>query len=144
MQTGKTKEKKTELPGGYVRPEFLDGKTYQFQYNGGSIFITINVDPESKQPVETFVERGKSGDEEKALAEGIGRLASIALQKGVPAKEIIRTLKGIQVTRNQTINPAKNGGKGFTIYSVPDALARALSYHAEIERFEEIVEGVEG
>jgi len=140
MQT----QNKRELPGGYERPEFLDGKTYQFQYNGGSIFIIINVDPETKQPVETFVERGKSGDEEKALAEGIGRLASIALQKGVPAKDIIRTLQGIQVTRNATINAPKNGGEGFTIYSVPDALARALSYHADTKRFEEIVEGMEG
>ena len=90
LETEKTKNlresKKAEgvhiLSGGYVRPEYLVGRTYRFTYNNNGLFITINKD-ENGIPREVFIERGKSGDEEKAAYEGMGRLISIALQSNI-------------------------------------------------------------
>ena len=132
LETGKTKtiREGTEtldgghvLPGGYTRPEYLEGKTYRFTYNNSGLFITINKD-EDGIPKEVFIERGKSGDEEKAAYEGMGRLISIALQSNLDVKSIIKTLRGIQ-TRNVAWHQTKNGS--IPIRSVPDAIAHVLS-----------------
>ena len=132
LETGRTKALRegTEtrdgghvLPGGYTRPEYLEGKTYRFTYNNSGLFITINKD-ENGIPKEVFIERGKSGDEERAAYEGMGRLISIALQSNIDVKSIIKTLRGIQ-TRNVAWHQTKNGS--IPIRSVPDAIAHALS-----------------
>tara|TARA_B000000460_G_scaffold247240_1_gene221864 strand:- start:2192 stop:4594 length:2403 start_codon:yes stop_codon:yes gene_type:complete len=119
------------LPGGYKRPEYLIGRTYRFTYTNSGLFITINRDQEGR-PREVFIERGKSGDEEKAAYEGMGRLISIALQSDVDVKSIIKTMRGIQ-TKNISWHQTK--GTSIPIRSVPDAVAHALadSIHAESE-----------
>ncbi len=121
----------TTLPGGYFRPEFLEGRTYRFTYNNSGLFITVNKD-ERGAVREVFIERGKSGDEEKAAYEGLGRTISIALQSAVDIKELIKTLRGIQ-TRNVSWHKTKDGS--IPIRSVPDALAHALaqSIHSETQ-----------
>ena len=136
LETDKTKNlrgnKSTHvLPGGYKRPEYLIGRTYRFTYTNSGLFITINRDQEGK-PREVFIERGKSGDEEKAAYEGMGRLISIALQSDVDVKSIIKTMRGIQ-TKNISWHQTK--GTSIPIRSVPDAVAHALadSIHAESE-----------
>ena len=119
------------LSGGYKRPEYLIGRTYRFTYTNSGLFITINKDQEGN-PREVFIERGKSGDEEKAAYEGMGRLISIALQSDVNVKSIIKTMRGIQ-TKNISWHQTK--GTSIPIRSVPDAVAHALadSIHAESE-----------
>ena len=107
LETDKTKNLRSSkseneslhvLSGGYKRPEYLEGRTYRFTYTNSGLFITINKD-ENGIPREVFIERGKSGDEEKAAYEGMGRLISIALQSNVNVTSIIKTMRGIQ-TRN--------------------------------------------
>ena len=110
------------LPGGWKRPSVLDGRTFKFTYNNSGLFITINWD-EKKILREVFIERGKSGDEEKAAYEALGRAISLALQSGVRGSALVDTLKEIK-TRNptwQTMN-----GKSITITSVPDAVSKVL------------------
>ena len=111
------------LSGGYSRPEYLVGRTYRFTYNNSGLFITINKD-ENGIPREVFIERGKSGDEEKAAYEGMGRLISIALQSNVDVSSIIKTMRGIQ-TKNISWHQTK--GNSIPIRSVPDAVAHALA-----------------
>ena len=125
------KESAHVLPGGYKRPEYLVGRTYRFTYTNSGLFITINRDQEGR-PREVFIERGKSGDEEKAAYEGMGRLISIALQSDVDVKAIIKTMRGIQ-TKNVSWHQTK--GTSIPIRSVPDAVAHALadSIHTEPE-----------
>ena len=127
----KDKQSAHVLPGGYKRPEFLVGRTYRFTYTNSGLFITINRDQEGR-PREVFIERGKSGDEEKAAYEGMGRLISIALQSDVDVKAIIKTMRGIQ-TKNVSWHQTK--GTSIPIRSVPDAVAHALadSIHTEPE-----------
>ena len=115
--------KVSHIPEGYSRPEYLEGRTYRFTYNNSGLFITVNKDQQEKVR-EVFIERGKSGDEEKAAYEAMGRTVSIALQKGVEVKEMIKTLRGIQ-TRNVSWHKTKDGS--IPLRSVPDAVAHALA-----------------
>ena len=122
------------LSGGYIRPEYLIGRTYRFTYNNSGLFITINKD-ENGVPREVFIERGKSGDEEKAAYEGMGRLISIALQSNIDVSSIIKTMRGIQ-TKNISWHQTK--GNSIPIRSVPDAVAHALADTIHNEQVEVI------
>ena len=142
LRNAKLNNKSTHmLPGGYKRPEYLIGRTYRFTYTNSGLFITINKD-QNGIPREVFIERGKSGDEEKAAYEGMGRLISIALQSDVDVKSIIKTMRGIQ-TRNVSWHQTKVGS--IAIRSVPDAIAHALadSIHVESEVSEPKVSKIE-
>ncbi|MEZ4605981.1 MAG: hypothetical protein R2865_04030 [Deinococcales bacterium] len=80
-------------------------------------YVTVNM--QDGLPSEVFIIAGKAGDEANADAEALGRLASIALQYGVPAEAIIKTLRGI------------NGGmygsyQGRLVASKADLIAVAL------------------
>jgi ribonucleoside-diphosphate reductase alpha chain len=101
----------------FDRPRVLMGNTIQFKLVEGSLYVTINED--NKGIKEVFVNLGKSGEDEKAYAEAIGRLISLYLQQGGGISETIHTLKGIQ---------GKNTvwSEGMQLLSVPDAVAKAL------------------
>jgi len=100
------------------RPRVLHGFTARLNTGQGSLYVTINTDPENN-PVEVFSNIGKSGGDTAALAEAIGRLISIALQKGVKVEEISHTLIGITGSR-----PVWNDG--VLIKSVPDGIGQIL------------------
>lgn len=80
-------------------------------------FVTVN--KQDGLPSEVFIVSGKAGDEANADSEALGRVVSIALQYGVPAEALIKTLRGI------------NGGMygtyhGRLVASKADLLAVAL------------------
>ena len=82
-----------------------------------SFYITVN--KQLDFPVEVFIGSGKSGEEANADSEALGRMVSIALQYGVPAEAIVKTLRGI------------NGGmygtyQGRMVASKADLIAVAL------------------
>ncbi|CAN5694642.1 hypothetical protein BH23DEI1_BH23DEI1_23700 [soil metagenome] len=56
-------------------------------------YVTVN--KQDGLPVECFVTSGKAGDEANADSEALGRVVSVALQYGVPAEAIVKTLRGI-------------------------------------------------
>ncbi len=56
-------------------------------------FVTVN--KQDGLPTEVFIVSGKAGDEANADSEALGRVISIALQYGVPAEAVIKTLRGI-------------------------------------------------
>jgi ribonucleoside-diphosphate reductase alpha chain len=58
-----------------------------------SFYITVN--KQYDLPVEVFISSGKSGDEANADSEALGRMVSLALQYGVPAEAVVKTLRGI-------------------------------------------------
>ncbi len=100
------------------RPRVLHGCTTKLNTGQGSLYVTINSDEEN-EPVEVFANIGKSGGDTAALAEAIGRLISIALQKNVKVEEVSQTLIGITGSR-----PVWNQGK--LIKSVPDGIGQIL------------------
>lgn len=80
-------------------------------------YVTVN--KQDGLPVEVFITSGKAGDEANADSEALGRVVSIALQYGVPAEALVKTLRGI------------NGGmygtyQGRLVASRADLIAVAL------------------
>jgi ribonucleoside-diphosphate reductase alpha chain len=99
--TGFTDAVKLTLPGGEHR----------------GFYVTVN--KQDGLPVEVFITSGKAGDEANADSEALGRVVSIALQYGVPAEALVKTLRGI------------NGGmygsyEGRLVASRADLIAVAL------------------
>lgn len=103
----------------FVRPMEMLGKTFVIQMvENGKVYVTINNSSGGK-PVEIFLNVGKSGTEEKAYSEAIGRLASLYLQSGGDPMKVVHSLKGIKGKSVTFIS----GGK---VFSVPDAVAFLL------------------
>jgi len=69
------------------RPRVLEGKTVKIKLTTGNLYTTVNFDDKGKV-IEVFLNLGKSGSEEKAFAEAIGRLISLYLQRGGDVKEV--------------------------------------------------------
>jgi ribonucleoside-diphosphate reductase alpha chain len=102
----------------FERPKVLIGQTIKMKLPQGSLYVTANKNGDDVIR-ETFVTLGKSGGDEKADAEAIGRLISLYLQHGGVIEEVIHTLRGIQGR-----DVAWDNGK--QLLSVPDAVAKAL------------------
>jgi ribonucleoside-diphosphate reductase alpha chain len=111
-------QKKIEAPGlTFERPRLMEGKTLKLKLPQGGLYLTANiVDGELK---EVFVTLGKSGGDEKADAEALGRLISLYLQHGGDIKSVISTLKGIK-------GRYVSWDEGTQLLSIPDAIAKAL------------------
>ncbi len=105
------------------RPEVTRGRTIKMVTDLGNCYITINEDEYGI--FEVFIYLGKSGSQTMAFTEAIGRLISLAVRSGVPVSEIVKQLKGIKSStpvRQET---------GEIIYSVPDAIAKAIEKYLE-------------
>jgi ribonucleoside-diphosphate reductase alpha chain len=101
----------------FARPRAMEGKTLKLKLPQGGIYVTANM--ANGEPREVFVTLGKSGGDEKADAEAIGRLISLYLQNGGSLKNVISTLKGIK-------GKYVSWDEGTQLQSIPDAVAKAL------------------
>jgi ribonucleoside-diphosphate reductase alpha chain len=104
-----------------VRPEFLRGMTRKIRTPFGTVYVTVNYDPGSRQITEVFV-RESSGNEAWEL---VGRLLSLLLRARVPMEKILP-----QLYRTRGQNTIILDEKILT--SIAQAIART------IERAEEI------
>lgn len=103
----------------FERSTILTGRTIVFPLlETGKLYTTINFDA-TGSPVEIFVNVGKSGSEEKAYSEAIGRLLSLYLQQGGDISKVVRALTGIKGKTTSFVGGAK-------ITSVPDGVAKAI------------------
>ncbi len=106
------------------RPYKRYGATVSKATPAGTAHITMNDDDERK-PFEVFVDIGKGGSDIKAMAEALGRLASLVLRVSSPLtpreriQEIVSQLSGIG-------GPRSMGFGRNRVRSLPDALAQAL------------------
>ena len=125
-------EEKKEIPKYTIkpRPMVVKGSTYRIETPVGVAFVTINTNG-GGEPLEVFVNVGKAGSDIYAVAEGMGRLISLALRFSSHLStqervaEIIDQLEGIGGSR--TLGFGKN-----RIKSLPDALAKVLSIHFKL------------
>jgi len=125
-------EVKTVTPGPYTikpRPMVVRGATYRIQTPVGIAFITLNTNGGSPpEPLEMFITVGKAGSDIYAMAEGLGRMVSVALRfsSHLPViervHEIISQLSGIGGARSSGFGKDK-------IRSLPDAIAKVLAMH---------------
>jgi ribonucleoside-diphosphate reductase alpha chain len=107
------------------RPMVLVGKTYKLRTEMGNVYVTVNADEEG--PQEVFVRLGKSGSSAMAFTEAIGRLISLALRAGVSPDAIVDQLSGIKSSS------ATRQENGTIVFSVPDAVAKALEMYLKGE-----------
>ncbi|PYE52789.1 ribonucleotide reductase N-terminal alpha domain-containing protein [Deinococcus yavapaiensis] len=83
----------------YERPARLSGITDMVKLTDPtsghrrSFLVTVNCIENT--PIEVMVISGRAGDEANADSEALGRVVSIALQYGVPADALVKTLRGI-------------------------------------------------
>lgn len=104
------------------------GQTISLPTAFGTLHLTCNFD-ENDEPVEVFINVGKAGSDLMAIAEGVGRLISFALQ--IPSSqsresrytEIISQLRGIGGNSVYGFGPNK-------ITSFPDAVSKAMTFDA--------------
>jgi len=129
--TKKPKPEESAVTELKVRPRVLRGATTKLNTGQGSLYVTINTD-KSNAPVEVFANIGKSGGDTAALAEAIGRLISISLQKGVSVEELAETLTGITGSR-----PVWN--EGILVKSVPDGIGQILRHEFGKKREEKVL-----
>lgn len=107
----------------FERPFSMRGITTKIKTPHGSMFITINFF--EAQMKEIFVVVSKPGSEVRACAEALGRVISLALQKGVPPEDIAETLENI---KTEEISWNKINGKNFTVSSIPDGISKAIKF----------------
>jgi ribonucleoside-diphosphate reductase alpha chain len=101
----------------FERPKAMEGRTLKLKLPQGGIYVTANMT--NGETKEVFVTLGKSGGDEKADAEALGRLISLYLQHGGDIKNVISTLKGIK-------GKYVSWDEGTQLQSIPDAVAKAL------------------
>ena len=100
------------------------GRTWSIQTPVGTLHATINEDEEGN-PYEIFFNVGKAGGDILAVAEGLGRLISLALRT-TPAKLSLSKLKMI-VEQISGIGGSSSVGFGVKkVRSLPDAIAKVI------------------
>ncbi|MGC8671641.1 MAG: adenosylcobalamin-dependent ribonucleoside-diphosphate reductase [Candidatus Micrarchaeia archaeon] len=112
----------------WERPETMIGKTVKLVLPQGSLYVTVNFDA-NNQVKEVFVNMGRAGSQEKSYSEAIGRMISRYLQAGGDVKNVISSLKGIRA------NDAISWYRGIKLYSVPDAIAKAIEIAMGVANF---------
>ena len=108
------------------RPTVLLGKTCRVKTGCGYLYTTTNSNNDGL-PCEMFVRIGKSGGCIGAMAELTGRLASLALQAGVPIESIMETARGIACH-----HPFGTGDE--IVNSCADAVAHNIQKYLEAKK----------
>ncbi len=121
------------------RPMAVHGTTYRIPTPVGTAYITINTNG-GNEPLEVFINGvGRAGSDLYAMADGLGRIISLALRYSSHLtpheriKDIMKQLEGI------------GGGRptGFgkdRVRSLPDAVAKVLAMHYGLNGYGKIEE----
>jgi ribonucleoside-diphosphate reductase alpha chain len=107
----------------------VHGSTYRLNTPVGIAFITINTNGGNPpEPLEVFINIGKVGTDIFAMAEGLGRMISLALRfsSHLSVKERVEEI----IAQLRDIGGARSMGFGKDkIRSLPDAIAKVLAIH---------------
>jgi ribonucleoside-diphosphate reductase alpha chain len=118
----------------FERPFSMRGLTTKIRTPHGSMFVTVNF-LEGKMK-EVFVVVSKPGSELRACAEALGRVISLALQKGVPAEDIAETLENI---KTEQVSWNKIDERSFSVSSIPDGIAKVIRFALSLKNPPDIV-----
>ena len=77
----------------FERPQSLEGFTHKARTAHGNLYVTVSLS--DAKVVEVFAKLGKAGGCDSAYLEAITRMASIALQYGVPLDAVERQLRSV-------------------------------------------------
>lgn len=117
-------EKSFERPnvGKDEEPDALQGMSHRISTGYGKLYVTVNHDPETGEPMEIFANIGSSGGFTNSFTEAIAKTISIALQNGTEPEMIVDSLRGVR-------SPKVAWDGGEQVNSIPDAIALALERH---------------
>lgn len=118
VESAKLSPKATDAGHESPRPVRLPGTTTKIMTGRGKLYVTVNED--QGRPFEVFLKIGKSGREDFAYSEALGRMISLAFRNGVSVTKIVKHLEGIS-------GADFVWDDGQQIKSVPDAVARVLT-----------------
>jgi ribonucleoside-diphosphate reductase alpha chain len=118
----------------FERPFSMRGLTTKIRTPHGSMFVTVNF-LEGKMK-EVFVVVSKPGSELRACAEALGRVISLALQKGVPAEDIAETLENI---KTEQVSWNKIDERSFSVSSIPDGIAKVIRFALSLKNPPDII-----
>ncbi len=107
------------------RPDVITGRTQKILTGYGALYVTVNED--DKGLFEVFAQIGRGGGYTASFTEGLARLVSLCLRSGVPVDEIVDQLEGIR-------SPRIAVDHGERIYSIPDAIAKAMKRHIGMQK----------
>ncbi|OGK15212.1 ribonucleoside-diphosphate reductase, adenosylcobalamin-dependent [Candidatus Roizmanbacteria bacterium RIFCSPHIGHO2_01_FULL_39_12b] len=129
----KKKEEKTNASVYLVkpRPMVVSGSTYKIKTPVGTAFVTVNTNG-NQEPLEVFINVGKAGSDVGAMAEGLGRMISVALRfsSHLPPHARIKEI----VHQLSHIGGAQAYGFGKErVRSLPDAIAKVLAIHYNLD-----------
>ncbi len=117
-------EEPTELRAEAIRvrprPDVIVGKTQKILTPYGSLYVTINEDEHGL--FEVFAQIGRGGGYTASFTEAVARLISLCLRSGIPVEQVVEQLEGIR-------SPRISWDHQERVYSVPDALGKALKRH---------------
>ena len=123
---GTTASAEPTRPVPAARPKIRHGFTHEVNTGHGKIYLTINCNLEG-QPMEIFTNGGKNGSVNAANLEAMARLVSIALQEGVPAERLARTIENINDGTVAWDRLDEKDEKPVCIISIPDAIGKVLN-----------------
>lgn len=100
------------------RPKTLEGTSTRVETGCGNLYVTVGCN--GKRPIEVFATLGKAGGCSRGQNEALTRSISLGLKYGIPIKEYVEELEGIQC-------PMPNmWPKGDRILSCADGIAKVL------------------
>ena len=115
----------------FKRPSKLASYTHLVETGDGKMYVTV-CEHEGK-PLEVFIKLGKSGQSMNTFSEAVGRLISIALQNGIPVKQLTKTLIGINSDHAVWFRFEDSDKRPTQILSIPDCVAQLLEkYYTDI------------
>jgi ribonucleoside-diphosphate reductase alpha chain len=118
------KKEDVSITTGFSRPRKLQAEVFTVDTGNGKMYVTIS--SSNGEPIEIFLQVGKSGQVLNTFSEALGRVVSIALQNGVALEDIIKTLININSDKPVWFRFEEIDAKPVQILSVPDGLAKLL------------------
>lgn len=112
------------------RPMVVHGATYKVNTPVGKAYVTVNTNG-SEAPMEVFINVGKAGTDVAAMAEGLGRMISLALRLSTHLSAEDKVKNIISELSNIGGSSAVGFGKE-RVRSLPDAVAKVLSMHYQL------------
>jgi len=105
------------------RPEELRGTTTRIKTECGNLYVIVSINGD--KPYEVFAHLGKAGGCSNCQNEALTRAITLGLRYGIPVKEFVGELEGIQCP-NPTLWP-----KGERVLSCPDGIAKVLKGYCD-------------
>ena len=104
------------------RPRRRPGECFELKTPKGKLYITLT-NTEDRKPLEVWLSLGEHGSHENLLYDTIARLLSTNLQRGVPVKDLISTLRKSKEDKFWFSSFLKNSEEVHAAESTIDALA---------------------